>query len=305
MKSALAGIDLNLVVLLQALLEEKSVTRAASRVGLSQPAASNALSRLRLLLDDPILVRSGRAMVPTARALSLTGPVGEALDLLQGALLERETFDPSQSARTFRIASTDLGDWRFLWPLLPRLRTAAPRTGIEIWPAGEEAPTEALAAGALDLALGVWFRPPPELGRADLALEHFSVITRLDHPLCGETLDLETFCALDHVLVSARGRTSAVVDFALDAKGRKRRVAVVVPRFLEVPSLVASSDLCATIPASLAAHAARSLPLRIYPPPLGLPSFPLRLLWHRRADSDPGLAWLRGQLAAASREGSG
>lgn len=294
----LSDIDLNLLPILRALLEERSVTKAAKRVGLSQPATSNALNRLRELFDDPLLVRQGRQMVPTARALALAGPVGEALSVLAGSL-DHESFDPHTTNVTWRVASTDLGEWRVINRFLARLPELAPHATLEVWPSGNDVPLDDLASGTIDLAFGVYLHLPSSLRWQDVATDQFVCVLREGHPAVEDgALSLERYLELSHVLVSPTGRTTTVVDFSLKNKGLDRRVAVVVPRYLEVPFLVATTDLCAILPQTVADVFVDLLPVMVVPPPMRLPKFRLRLVWHRRTDRDAGLRWLRNQLVA-------
>ncbi|MCB9671260.1 MAG: LysR family transcriptional regulator [Alphaproteobacteria bacterium] len=291
----LAGLDLNLIVALHALLEERSVTRAARRLGRSQPATSNALARLRDLLDDPLLVREGQGMVPTARALALAGPVADALASLHRAVSPVPAFDPARDDRVFRVAADDLGTSTVLRGLAARVVAEAPGCRLEIWPARADPPVDALASGELDLALGVFLDPPGVLAWRDVGRHGFAVLARDGHPALADGLSLDAYCAYPHVLVSSRGATRSVVDYVLSTLGRSRRVGVTVPQFLAAPGLLAGTDLLATVPEAIAAGWADRLVVR--PPPLELPRFPLRVVWHRRHDADTGLRWLLERLS--------
>ncbi|MEZ4321242.1 MAG: LysR family transcriptional regulator [Myxococcota bacterium] len=293
----LAGVDLNLLVVLRALLEDRSVTRAAQRLGRSQPAVSNALARLRQQIGDPLLVREGQEMVPTSRALALAGPVSEALDRIHGTLAPPPPFDPARTDRVFRIAADDLVACSVVAPGLAALRHQAPGATLELWPAAPEAPVEALGDGTLDLSVGVYLDVPAPLAWRDLALHRFVVLARADHPAIDGGLDLDRYVAAEHVLVSSRGVVRSVVDYVLSTLGRRRRVVLTVPQFLAVPPLLATTDIIATVPDLVAASLPESAGLVAVPAPIELPVFPLRAVWHRRRDGDAGLHWLIDRLS--------
>ena len=185
----LSGFDLNLLVAFDALMQERSVTRAAKRVGLTQPAMSNALCRLRALLDDVLLVRSGSEMVPTERALELAGPVRESLEKLSGVLLPNN-FDPRKARREFHVATADLIEVAFLPVLLQRLATEAPLVDIRIYSLAGGLPSDELAAGKYDLAIGSFGDLPSEISHAALIRERFVCMVRKGHPRVGRRLSL-------------------------------------------------------------------------------------------------------------------
>lgn len=298
----LSDIDLNLLPILRALLEERSVTKAANRVGLSQPAMSNALKRLRDVFDDPLFIRQGRQMAPTARALELAGPVGEALGMLASSLNANRGFDPATTDTTWRIASTDIGEWLVIRRFLEDLPHVAPRATLEVLPIGPDVPIDDLASGTLDLAFGVFVQLPPALCWTDLGKDTLVCMVREGHPAVGDELDLDTYLELSHAVASPTGRTTTIVDFVLQKLGLQRHVALSVPRYLELPYLVASTDLCAIAPRSMAETFATSFPVALHPPPFRLQKLVLRMVWHRRTELDPGLRWLRTQLSRPDPE---
>lgn len=298
----LRSVDLNLLVALDVLVHERSVTRAARRMGLSQPAMSHALGRLRRLLDDRVLVRSGRGMVPTARVAELVGPVRKALTDLQGVLGERAPFDPAASERVFRLAAMDHA-WVVLVPDLARLLAReAPGVRLDLLPYADATASD-LESGAVDAAVlagprhgrGVGFR------RAELYDDHFDCLVRRGHPGVGRRLTLKRYLALGHVLASPRARRGGIVDQALQRRGLTRRVHVIVPHFAAAPFVVARTDLVATLPRGVARPFAEMLDLELYPPPFSFQSGPWYLVWHERTLGDPALAWLRTQILERSR----
>ncbi|MCB9739531.1 MAG: LysR family transcriptional regulator [Deltaproteobacteria bacterium] len=306
----MAGIELeslnwNQLRVLDALLQTRSPTRAAERLGLTQSAVSHALAKLRTLFADPLLVRRGAEMVPTARADAMAGPLRDALLQLESALQPLD-FDPRSARRTFRISAADYGQFVLLPRLTAVLQEQAP--GIDLWlpPTGAEDEDAALADGGCDLVIGV----PRRDGAGSTALhqrvlfeERFVCALRRDHPQVRGTLTLEDFCALPHAFVAPRGTPGGVVDQALAARGRQRRVAMMLPSFLVVPHVVAASDLVVTLAARLADAFAHALPLQIVEPPVPLPGFRIVMRWHERHHRDPGHAWLRQQISAVAAGG--
>jgi DNA-binding transcriptional LysR family regulator len=295
-------IDLNLLVALDALLAEGNVTRAAERLGLSQPAMSHALNRLRALLDDPILVRTPRGMVPTPRAEELAPAIRVALDDIDRALRGSPPFDPSTSTRCFTIAAVDHGELVILPPLLARIAAEAPGIDLLVRPLRLDEIEEELESGAVDLAFGVLY-PGDNFAtfRQRLFHESFVCLVRADHPKVGETLSIEEFVALDHALVGPRGRPGGFVDSELTKRGLSRRVALMVPHFLVAPMILAKSDLILTAPGRIARAFAAILPLRIVPTPFELKGFDVSQLWHERQNHDPAHAWLRGLIVEVCR----
>ena len=296
-------LDLNLLVALDALLAEGNVTRAAERLGLTQPAMSHALNRLRALLDDPVLVRTPRGMVPTARAEELAPAIRSALDDIDRALRGRPAFDPATSTRAFTIAAVDHGELVILPPLLARIAAEAPKIDLLVRPLRLDLIEEELESGAVDLAFSV-LSAGDNLAtfRQRLFHESFVCLVRADHPTVGETLTLEEFVALDHALVGPRGRRGGIVDTELQKLGLSRRVALMVPHFLVAPMVVAKSDLILTAPERIARAFAAILPLRIVPTPFELKGFDVSQIWHERQSHDPALTWLRGLILEICRD---
>jgi DNA-binding transcriptional LysR family regulator len=288
----IVAIDLNLLVVFEALVAERSVTRAAGRVGLSQPAVSNALARLRSLLGDPLLVRTGRGMEPTARALELSGPIQQALESIRRALSPAASFEPERSPYTFRVRSADNLELSLLPRLLERLGRVAPLVDIVVDRVGDTT-EEDLRAGRIDLYLGSWFNVPSGLEQHLLQHETFACIARKGHPLIKSRLTLKAYMRAGHVLVEAGDRPSSVVDTVLADRGLGRRVVLRTPHFLVAPLMVARTDLIATLPRSVATTYAQFLPLNVFDPPLDAPGFPVQMVWHRRTHEQAPHRWLR------------
>ena len=300
----LSGIDLNLLLALDALLAERHVTRAAARLGLSQSAASHALARLRDLLDDPLLVRGPRgAMLPTPRALVLTPLVERALVEVAAVLRPPEVFDPRTSRRTLRIGAGDYAELVLLPALFARMAEQAPGIDLFVRTVPDDIPA-GLAAGDVDLALAP-IRPQDTSAACYQRLlfdETFVCAVRRGHPATRQRLTLDRFCAMDHLLIAPRGTPGGYVDDALTARGRTRRVALAVPHFLIVPHVIARTDLIVTLASRIAAAFAESHGLATLRPPVDVPGFAIHMIWHERAHGDAAQRWLRDQLAAVAAE---
>ena len=297
----LAAVDLNLLVALDALLTERSVTRAAHRLGLSQPAASHALARLRDLLGDPVLVRSGARLVATPRAEALASPVRAILDDVRRTLAP-EGFEPASSRRAFTLGCADYGELVIVPQLLRRLSREAPGIDLVVRPAPDD-PSAALASGSVDVAVGVSLvrAPAGSVRRRRLFDDGFACLVRGDHPEVGNSLTLARFLALGHAFIAPRGTRGGVVDDALARRGLTRRVVAMVPSFAATPAIVAGTDLVVTLPARLGALLAEPFGLRALSPPLPLPRFTVSALWHERTHRDPAAEWFRGVLAEVAR----
>jgi DNA-binding transcriptional LysR family regulator len=291
----LAGIDLNLLTSLDVLLDEHSVTRAARRLGVSQPAVSHNLRRLRELLGDPLLVRTPQGMQATPRGHELRPVVRAALEAAEAVLQAAPRFDPARAERRFVLAMADQAAYQLLPPLVQRIASAAPGITLTLPPpAGDLA--AALTAGDIELAIGVFGDSPAGIRSETLWTETFACVVRRGGPGSRAPLDLRRYLARPHLLVAPRGRPGSVVDDLLARDQLRRRIAVVVPHFLVAPAIIATSDLVWTAPAGLAHALADRYALAVRPPPLAIPSFAIALRWHLRLDRDPGLAWLRQML---------
>lgn len=303
----LAGIDLNLIVALDALLADRHVTRAATRLGLTQSAASHALARLRDLLGDPLLVRGPRgAMVPTPFAERIRPNLRRVLDDL-ATTLRGETFDPATARHTFHIGASDYVELVMLPALVARISRIAPNVDLWVHPFEGHGDTE-LATGSLDLVLGPTRDtiPIPVSGRSQSVYERplfdegFTCIVRAKHPLAGSRMTVARYCETSHVLVAPRGTPGSFVDTALAKLGKSRRIGLAVPHFLVVPHIVASTDLVATLASRVAHLFAKNLDLVTMPPPFAIPAFRMAVSWHERSHHDAPHRWLREQLLAVA-----
>lgn len=302
--SDITGLDLNLLRALDALLDERSVTRAANRLALTQPAVSGLLARLRERFDDPLFVRGRRGVTPTPRALALAGPVKRILADVE-SLVRPETFDPATAAFTLSIAATDYALQAVVAPFLPRLMALAPGVRVLARPIeAADAPT-LFERGELDIALSTPSDALPELHARKLFEERYVVVARADHPRIGaDGVGLDDFCALDHALVSYGGESfRGVTDEALARLGRRRRVVLSLSSFLVLADVLRTTDLIAVVPSRLAASAAG---LKICPPPIEIPGFVKLAVWHERTHADPAQLWARSLLFSTfAEEGRG
>jgi len=286
-------VDLNLLRVLDAVLRERSVTGAASRLGLTQPAVSNALARLRRTLDDPLFVRTPRGMDPTPFAQALAEPVHRALGLVEVALTQRAGFDPAGSNRGFRFYMSDIGEIFFLPPLIERVRKTAPGVRIETVALPLAEIPAALATGELDIAVGFLPALPPPVRSRRLFRDPYVCMMRVDHPRIGATLTRREFVAASHVLVSSMGSGHRVIEEALERHGIARRIALRVPHFTVLPTVLERTDLLLTIPLRIARELEKRGRLKALRLPVPIPAADIGLHWHERVEREPGSVWLR------------
>jgi DNA-binding transcriptional LysR family regulator len=291
--------DLNLLIALNVLLEERNVTRAADRLGLTQSAASRMLGRLRATFEDPLFVRTSRGLTPTKRALDIAGPLRDYLFGLEKLLAEGETFDPKTARRRFRIAAIDYVQATLLAPLVAKLQRQAPLIDFEIRQPSSESERD-LEAGALDLLLMPQQPSAPGVVWTPLYRDGYTCLVWSRHP--SHRLTLSTFAKMEHVLVAPRERAGGIVDSVLEKNGLSRRVAVQAATFLIVPYLLIGTTRIATVPRRMAGELARMYPLKILKPPVEIPSFTMCQGWHEIHRNDPGHRWLRDQLIGASKQ---
>jgi DNA-binding transcriptional LysR family regulator len=285
-------LDLNLLRAFDAVLRDGSVTTAAGRLGLSQPAMSNALARLRRLLGDPLFMRTPGGMRPTPFAQQLAAPVQQALDLIRASLSQQAGFEPKTSDRVFRLQLTDVGEIAFLPPLLERLQRDAPRVRIETQHLPQNEVSDALASGEVDLAVG--FLPELSQGvvQRHLFRDRYVCLVRADHPRIRSRLTLAQFLAATHVLVSSRGSAHEIVEQTLRNQGVVRRIALRVPHFTVVPMILARTDHMVIVPEGLVRAITPFGRFKALKPPVEIPALDVKVHWHERFDRDPGIAWL-------------
>lgn len=300
MRSAhLASVDLNLLVALDALLRERGVTAAAARVGLSQPAMSRALGRLRDLFGDPLFVRAGHAMIPTPRALELSAPLGASLEAIRRTLQPPGDFDPRTAARSFLLSALDTTQAVVLPRLLDRISREAPGVGVATAPLRSAPETFAqLASGERDLAVGRFETPPDGIRCALLYRDEIVCLVRRDHPRVRGRLTMKRYLEESHLAAESFTPVERpyTIESLLAEKGLARRVVCKVENLAIAPLVVARTDLICSAPGETIAPFAEGLGVRALAPPFDAPGFDLHLAWHERNERDQGHSWLRETL---------
>lgn len=288
----LRDVDLNLLAAFEALLLDRQVTRAARRLGVGQPAMSDLLRRLRALFGDVLFVRVSGGIHPTPKALALANDILPLLARLREVMGSQVAFAPQEAEATFRVASTDYTTLVLLPGLMALLRAEAPGIDLHIRSYDKDAIGDILDRGVVDLALGTFARPPPGAVRKALCRERFVGLVRRDHPALVEgRMDLSSFAACAHALVSVRDDARGVVDAALEAAGMRRRVALVVPYMLLVPGVLKASDLVATLPERAARQAGTDVVQ--FDLPIRLATWSVEMLWNPAARTNEAARWLR------------
>lgn len=285
----LSQIDLNLFIVFDAIYQQRNLTRAAEVLCITQPAVSNALGRLRNTLNDPLFVRTSQGMSPTPMSENIVGRVQEALQLLNTSVTEGEIFEPEQTDKVFRLSMNDLAEATILPNLLEHLETVAPNIGIECYQVARGDVERELAAGTLDLALDSPLISGTQLCTKSLIKQRYACVVRRDHPLVGDSLTLDQYLALDHILVSSRRKGASYEDTALNKMGRQRRVRTRVQHYQVAPLLVERTDMALTMPMSMA----KKYDLKILEVPFSLPPLDWNLFWHKSADHDKANLWMR------------
>lgn len=297
--------DLNLMPVFIAVMEERNITRAAQRLGMTQPALSNALSRLRATLNDPLFIRERYGVRPTELAESLAPAIAEALSNIDDAVLGQQAFDPSSAERLFTLAPNSFVEFVLAPALVSRLKDEAPGVRLRLTPFGTDLAETGVISGTTALVLGRLIDPPDNLVVQHLMDEGLACVVRADHPDVGDSLSRAQYERLKHVNVLPPGRLKAGLFQALDQKGLKREVAVSVTHFLAVPEMVAATDYCSTLPVSICRRLARDPRLKVLPAPVDLGTFPVQMGWHVRYRHDPAHRWLRGIVAELAGEQAG
>ncbi|RYG81537.1 MAG: LysR family transcriptional regulator [Alphaproteobacteria bacterium] len=294
----LAALDLNLLVVMEALFAERHVSRAALRLNKSQPAVSQALGRLRQTFDDPLLIRGAEGWELTARAREMEPVLVETLAAVRG-LVRSTSFDPAQTQRTYRLTMSDYASAMLAPRLLPVLRAQAPGVRLSITTRSRDAAMAAVVDGEVDLALGVFPERPAQVRESLLLEERFVCV--MDRTTLSAGFDLAAYLARPHVCVAVQDGRVDEVDGALAQLGRKRDVIVTLPHWSVAPDLIAGTDLVLTI-SSRSLREPLDPRLAVVPPPFALSSFPFVQTWHARRDGDAGLRWLRERLIESAAE---
>jgi len=294
--------DLRLLIVLDALFEEPTVSRAAKRLLTTQPTVSAALAKLRDVFDDELFVRSQGVMRPTARAMSLRDPVRNILRSVQHDVLAKSGFDAAASRETFVISLSDIGELEFLPALIQHLAQVAPGVRVKAVTCNPEALADAMDAGEIDLAVGFFPDLTTAVFKQQVLFTHgTAVLVRAGHPDFADTISLDQYRAARHLAVQQQSRRRDVVAQALEQHEITREVVLTVSHYVNVPALVAQSDLIATIAEPLARWFVRHYPLKLLNVPFKVPKFEIKQLWHRRFDHSERLMWLRSAIASLSQ----
>jgi len=285
--------DLNLMRVFLTVLHERSVTRAAQRLNLTQPAVSYALGRLREQFSDPLFVRTATGMQPTPVAFALADPIERGMNSFAEAVSLRQQFDPATSTRRFRLSMSDIGEMVFLPPLMERVHALAPRLQIEVLEVALEHLPHALKDGEVDLAIGNLAGLGRHTCHADLFSERYACMGRRGHPVLSAGLTRSQFKRLDHILVASRASAHRLLDDVLGEAGLHRQPYLTLPHFSAAAEIVRRTDLTVTLPYRAAIWFNRDNAFDIRPLPITLPPLCVTVHWHARFESDPGTMWLR------------
>ncbi|MCS3421259.1 LysR family transcriptional regulator [Pseudomonas yamanorum] len=290
----LSKVDLNLFIVFDAIYTEANLTRAGQIVGITQPAVSNALARLRETFNDPLFVRTAQGMVPTPMAQNIIGPVRNALSLLRVSVQESRIFNPQQAAKTYRISMTDLTEAVILPPLFQRLRRLAPTVVIESFLSKRRETTKELAAGRLDFAVDAPLNTDPQVRHVKLMEDRYVCAMRKGHPMAGkEKLTLDDYLSLTHIHISSRRNGLGHVDLALGKMGLQRKIALRSQHYLMASQVLQQTDMVMTVPERFA----RRHELHWFNLPVNdVPMVETHLYWHESTDQDPANRWMREQM---------
>lgn len=294
----LRDLDLNLLVSLDALLREAHVSRAAARLEMSQSAMSLALSKLRALFDDPLLIKTGSGLVPTSRAEELAPRVEEALRHIDRLLLSRQAFEPAKARDTITLIVTDYIDFVVMPTVVKEMAECAPHMTFRIVGPNPNRLGEVFRSGEVDVSVSYFPNPPTSLRSRPLFQDRLVGIARRGHPFLHGPRDIDAFCDAAHVIIEPGAATwyNAQVDEKLQVVGRERRVLLSKPTFLGVPFIVEQTDLLATLPERAARGFARFTDIELFEPPLALTPFDVVLLWHDRTHTSPAHRWFRERI---------
>jgi len=297
----LRSLDLNLLVVFDAIFVEGNLSRAADRVGMSQPAMSNALARLRVALDDPLFVRRGHGMEPTVRARQLSNPVRQALDVLQAGLATGSEFDFRTARRTFSVATEDFGEVVLMPRLMNWLSNVAPSVQVKIASERATAGLNETRRGRIDVALDYIPIEGNDLTVQQLMAETRVCVARTGHPRVAEGMTLETYLSLPHIVLNRKIPGGAVVSRELARRGLTRRIAMEVPHYLSMPAILKQTDYVSTMPRRVAQVVAENYGLKIVNLPLDVPDMPIYMSWNTAQTSEPAHRWFRESIQSLCR----
>ncbi|RJF96475.1 LysR family transcriptional regulator [Noviherbaspirillum cavernae] len=290
--------DLNLLPVALAIYEEKSVSGAGKRLGMSQPATSAALNRLRQAFGDQLFVRTANGMEPTPRAMTLINPAREILARVEDDVLQGEAFDPATTKAVFSFALSDIGEMVFLPKLLERIQREAPHATVASVTLPVQEIAAAIEAGRVDLAIGYF----PDFQKNNFFQQRlfshaFTCLLRRNHKIRGNQLTMQQFLNLGHAVIRAEGRSQEVFERYLEKKKIERRVVLSTPHFMSIPFIIGTSDLVATVPYAVGISFAEFAGIKLVKPPLEIPRFDLKQHWHRKYHEDAKNRWLRSIVA--------
>lgn len=289
----LRSIDLNLLAVFDAIAGEGNLTRAAKKLGMSQPGMSNALARLREALDDPLFVHTGRGMEHTPRARLMAEPIRQALDLMQNSLRLDTAFDFASSKRTFTVAVEDYGEAVIMPRFMEWLNRVAPGVHVRIRPESGNVLLAEMKRGGIDMAMDYHRSYADDFRVQPLMEETLVSMVRQGHPLVGDSISLEQYVTLAHVVIQPHSPRGPVVDRELKKRGLSRDIALQVPHFLSMPLIVRSTDFICTLPLRMARVYAEHFRLKVLKPPIDFPTIPIYLVWGKSMDADNGHQWFR------------
>ncbi|WP_194723686.1 LysR family transcriptional regulator [Noviherbaspirillum malthae] len=292
----LKDIDLNLLVVFHQLLMERRVNAVADKLGLSQPAVSNALNRLRRLLDDELFLRTARGMEPTPYALQLAEPIAYALTTIHGSLNQRSSFEPESSNRKFTLGMTDIGEIYFMPRLMKILADVAPGVSVSTVRNTSVNLRDEMEAGHVDMAVGLLPQLNTGFFQRALFRQRYVCMFRAGHPLDKPKMSLKDFESAEHVTVVSAGTGHAKIDEFIARKGVQRHIKLTVPHFVAVGHILATTDMIATVPERYAMECAKPFGLKYVGHPLPMPEISINVFWHAKYHKEPGNQWLRGLL---------
>lgn len=288
------SVDLNLMRVFRAICEEGNLTAVADKLGLTQPAISYSLSRLRELLNDPLFIRTRQGMVPTPAAQRLADSISIALDILDEAVQSHRAFAPDDSQRVFRLTMSDIGEMTFLPPLCEYLAQHAPGVRLQVDPVSLEDLPDALRQGQIDLAIGNFTSMNRITQHVTLFHEPYACMMRAQHPLARRSsLSRKAYLSQPHLAVSPASNAHRLLEETLLAQGIQRYVALQLPMFLSAPQILRRTDMICTIPRRIARQFNRHEEFKIFPLPVAVPPTDVAVHWHARYDQDAGNRWLR------------
>lgn len=289
----LSEVDLNLFVVFDAIYTEGNLTRAGEIIGITQPAVSNSLSRLRKIFDDPLFVRTADGMMPTPVAQNIVGPVRQALGLIRSSVQESESFLPTESDKRYRVSMSDLTQALLLPYLIEKIESTAPGLSLDCYHVRRRDMTIELASGNLDFAVDIPLTPDSQIRHAPLFTHPQVCVVREDHPIVKDDIDLETYLSLSHVHVSSRRGGLGQADLALGKMGKKRRVSLRTQNYLTTPRLISQTDQALTTPLLFAKFIQKTYKVKYFRVPFDIPPLETYLYWHESTDQDQANTWMR------------